>query len=303
MTANSVPSAGEGQGVARKISPRKRKRVLMQLRKMGQMAIAMRQSRHKAEERLRLQRLDSKWRKVRQIATAALAMKRMTNDSNTMTKESNIELRRKMYKILRKPANNRTEDDLRVLLSQIKQLAFFQDESLSESQLLSLCEVMTLCVLPARHTTLFRQGDQGHYFYVTLSGSFVVTVKSPDGVGSITVAEIKQGDGFGGFALRTSPPGKRSATVLTTEPSEVLQIPAREYKSVILQSEHLRLTQWVSFMDSVPAINHFTVEEKRQLALLFKFTTKTFPIGSVIQAQGDIVHPARYVDHASFHGV
>lgn len=257
------------------------------------MAIAMRQSRQKAEERLRLQRLDSKWRKVRQIATAALAMQRMSNGSELQRRESNMTKRRKMYTVLGKAPERRSEEDLRLLLGQIKQLAFFQDESLSENQLLALCETMTICVLPARHSTLFRQGDPGEFFYVTLSGGFVVTVKAPDGVGSITVAEIQRGGGFGGFSLRTSPPGKRSATVLTTEPSEVLQIPANEYRSVILQAEHLRLSEWVAFMETVPAVDHFTEDEKRQLAILFKFTTKTFPIGSVIQAQGDIVHPAR----------
>ena len=101
---------------------------------------------------------------------------------------------------------------------------------ISKEELAEVGKVVQKEVLPA-HTIIFRQGDPGDRFYVITSGKVRVFRKSREGV-ETDLSQLGPGEGFGEMALLTGEP--RSATVRTTEPSEMFLLVQKDFDVIFV---------------------------------------------------------------------
>ena len=112
---------------------------------------------------------------------------------------------------------------------------------LSATSLFSALEPVTVQRLAARcrmetypeGATLFVAGDPGDEMFVVVSGSVKVLVPSEDG--DITLATFSHGDTFGELAL-LEVGGRRSATAVAIEPSDLLVVARHNFDTVLRSS-------------------------------------------------------------------
>ena len=81
-----------------------------------------------------------------------------------------------------------------------------------------------------RETRVFHEGDPGDACYIIRTGSCRVTREHPDGR-AITLANLGPGSIFGELAMLDGE--SRSASVETTEDTELLALPARDVRALI----------------------------------------------------------------------
>ncbi len=74
-------------------------------------------------------------------------------------------------------------------------------------------------------------GDPGDKMYIVISGKVKVVVKAEDAAEETVIAELSSGDYFGEMALLTGDP--RSATVITTEPSEMFILNKEDFDLIV----------------------------------------------------------------------
>jgi CRP-like cAMP-binding protein len=113
--------------------------------------------------------------------------------------------------------------------------------SLSATSLFSALEPATVQRLAAccrmetypEGATLFVAGDPGDEMFVVVSGSVKVLVPSEDG--DITLATFSHGDTFGELAL-LEVGGRRSATAVAVEPSDLLVVARHDFDTILRSS-------------------------------------------------------------------
>jgi CRP-like cAMP-binding protein len=118
---------------------------------------------------------------------------------------------------------------------------------LSDKELRTLAQRSEQISLAA-DTTLVSEGEAGNQFFVLLTGGATVVKQGK------TVHRLAPGDSFGELALITGTP--RTATVTTTEPSEVMMLLRRDF--VVLLDDFPQMTRkmltalanWVSEQDT-----------------------------------------------------
>lgn len=74
-------------------------------------------------------------------------------------------------------------------------------------------------------------GDPGDKMYIVISGKVKVVVKAEDAAEETVIAELSSGDYFGEMALLTGDP--RSASVITTEPSEMFILNKEDFDLIV----------------------------------------------------------------------
>jgi CRP-like cAMP-binding protein len=82
-------------------------------------------------------------------------------------------------------------------------------------------------------TTLFVAGDPGDEMFVVVKGSVKVLVASEDG--DITLATFSRGDTFGEMSL-LEVDGRRTATAVTVEPSDLLVVARHDFDTILRPS-------------------------------------------------------------------
>ncbi len=87
--------------------------------------------------------------------------------------------------------------------------------------------------LPVDHPVV-QQGDHGDEFYIIETGQVAVRVQLPNGE-TVETALLGPGEYFGEIALLMNVP--RTATVLTTQPTQLLTINAENFRRVVWQSQ------------------------------------------------------------------
>jgi CPA1 family monovalent cation:H+ antiporter len=95
---------------------------------------------------------------------------------------------------------------------------------LSDRELRSLAQRAEQVAVPDA-TEIVTEGERGNEFFVLLSGSAKVTKRGR------TVTRLGPGDSFGELALITNTP--RTASVTTTEPSEVMLLMRRDFIALL----------------------------------------------------------------------
>ncbi len=102
---------------------------------------------------------------------------------------------------------------------------------LSEGELDRVSQVAVPRSFP-RDTRVFHEGDPGDACYIIRSGSCRVTREHPDGR-AITLANLGPGAIFGELAMLDGE--RRSASIETTDETELLALPAGDVRSLIRQ--------------------------------------------------------------------
>ncbi len=87
---------------------------------------------------------------------------------------------------------------------------------------------------------IIKQGDEGDYFYVIVSGKCVVTRETPLNRDGIKLAELGVGDTFGEEALIAE--AKRNATVTMTADGVLMRLKKQDFRELMNEP----LLQWVS---------------------------------------------------------
>ena len=146
-----------------------------------------------------------------------------------------------------------------------------------------------------KHDCVFRQGDYSDYFYVILFGSVVVRLRQKEGSGIENVATLVSGDYFGELAMheKQSQGNRRTATVLTLEPTQLLRIPSREYNRIVKIAHDKTLGERVHLLNSVPVFRSISADQKRNISFLFR-SRKFFP-GECIFEQGMRIDETSYM--------
>lgn len=78
--------------------------------------------------------------------------------------------------------------------------------------------------------TVVSIGEPGDCMYIIISGQVKVVIPKPDG-GETVIAYLASGDYFGEMALLTGEP--RSATVITTQPSEMFMLHKNDFEIIV----------------------------------------------------------------------
>ena len=109
--------------------------------------------------------------------------------------------------------------------------------SLSDDQLRDLARVARRHRYD-RDEVIFYQDDPGDSLYIILTGQVKVSVSSADGQEAILVI-MEQGESFGEFALLDDQP--RSATIETTQPTEVLALRKDDFHRLLRQHPEMAI--------------------------------------------------------------
>lgn len=158
----------------------------------------------------------------------------------------------------------RTEENIDDILGFVKDVKFFS--RLSVLQQRSLCRTMSLEEFGPREF-VFQMGESGDKFYIILSGSVGVQVPSqtapcPTGQHTEkcdcpgrpleTIVFLEKGMGFGELALQSDQP--RSATIQTSEKTELLVTKRADYEMYAGQQHRQFIEQRVKFLRQIPRI-------------------------------------------------
>jgi CRP-like cAMP-binding protein len=87
---------------------------------------------------------------------------------------------------------------------------------------------------------IIKQGDEGDYFYIIVSGKCIVTRETPLNRDGIKLAELGVGDTFGEEALIAE--AKRNATVTMTADGVLMRLKKQDFRELMNEP----LLQWVS---------------------------------------------------------
>jgi CRP-like cAMP-binding protein len=92
--------------------------------------------------------------------------------------------------------------------------------------------------------TIIRQGDEGDYFYVVVSGRCVVTRETPLNRDGIKLAELGMGDTFGEEALISG--ARRNATVTMLTDGALMRLGKDDFNSLLNEP----LLRWVDYAEA-----------------------------------------------------
>lgn len=147
--------------------------------------------------------------------------------------------------------------------------------------------------------TICKIGDPGDKMYIIISGQVKVVVQSEESAGETVIATLASGDYFGEMALLTGEP--RSASVITTEPSEMFILNKTDFDLIVerfpsitlsmgkIMSQRLRDTLQKAAQkapEEAPAKVNGTLAEKSLVDIL-KFCESNSLNGKVIVKSGD----------------
>lgn len=177
----------------------------------------------------------------------------------------------------------RTEEHIDDVLNFVKDVKFFT--KLTPPQQRALCRTMTIETFEPRQF-IFQIGEYGNKFYIILTGSVGVqcpttSAPCPRGLHATgkcdcpdrpleTLVFLDKGLGFGELALQSNAP--RSASILTSELTEVLVTTKEDYDCHAGQRHKAFLDQRVDFLRSCPGVERslreklFTMQDVIQMA-------------------------------------
>src|SRR5580700_2895739 len=96
---------------------------------------------------------------------------------------------------------------------------------------------------------VIKQGDEGDYFYVLVSGKGVVTRETPLNKEGIKLAELGVGDSFGEEALIAE--AKRNATVTMLTDGTLMRLNKEDFRELMNEP----LLQWVNYEEATEIVN------------------------------------------------
>ncbi|XP_060065146.1 uncharacterized protein LOC132545480 [Ylistrum balloti] len=167
--------------------------------------------------------------------------------------------RDRLKRLLSIPKGTRTLDDVKMILSLMRDNTSFKDYPAHTQIHLAMC--MEYQTYEARRVIL-RQGHIPSAFYIMLSGAAIVNTKDLNpSTGKPffrTVHEIVAGDIFGEIALLES--GRRTATVICKTPCELLVVQKEDFDEIIKVPLMLEKVEHINFCRDLPVFRDFPCE-------------------------------------------
>ncbi|XP_069131302.1 uncharacterized protein [Argopecten irradians] len=164
--------------------------------------------------------------------------------------------RDRLKRLLSIPKGSRTLDDVKMILSLMRDNTSFKDYPAHTQIHLAMC--MEYQTYEARRVIL-RQGHVPSAFYIMLSGAAIVNTQDLNpSTGKRffrTVHEIVAGDIFGEIALLES--GRRTATVICKTPCELLVVQKEDFDEIIKAPLMREKVEHVSFCRELPLFKDF----------------------------------------------
>ncbi|KAF0701253.1 Aste57867_8247 [Aphanomyces stellatus] len=189
-------------------------------------------------------------------------------------------------KILRKKSSARSKADLVSLASYLQTLKFFR--ALPKTFVQELCTIIEMINVDA-NTTIFREGEIGRLFYVVMSGSVDVKINAVDKKGGpmqTKLVNLGEGSHFGDLAL-IKKDGLRSATVVSTEASELLIIAEKDYNSILKKLQKEDMQKRLQLLDRFPTFQAVEWTSELMEEMSYILVEQRHPAGTTIFKQGD----------------
>ncbi|OQR93302.1 hypothetical protein ACHHYP_02680 [Achlya hypogyna] len=189
-------------------------------------------------------------------------------------------------RILRKKPNLRTKAEVATLTTYIETIKFFR--ALPKAFLRELCTVIEL-INVGTNTTIFREGEVGKLFYVIMSGAVDIKVNSVDrrgGKGQTKLINLSEGAHFGELALMKAN-GLRSATVVTTQPCELIIIAEHDYNNILRKLQKEDMSKRLELLDKIPMFQSVEWTNELLEEICYVLVEQRYPAGTVLYAQGD----------------
>eukprot|EP00747_Dinoflagellata_sp_TGD_P101393 gnl/TRDRNA2_/TRDRNA2_168341_c0_seq1.p1 gnl/TRDRNA2_/TRDRNA2_168341_c0~~gnl/TRDRNA2_/TRDRNA2_168341_c0_seq1.p1 ORF type:complete len:487 (-),score=83.40 gnl/TRDRNA2_/TRDRNA2_168341_c0_seq1:1028-2488(-) len=207
----------------------------------------------------------------------------------------------------------RSEDNVNDILEFVKDVKFFT--KLTVLQQRTLCRMMSMEVFGPREY-VFQIGEYGEKFYIILTGSVGVQVPSTtapcptgthpghcdcEGKPLETVVFLERGMGFGELALQSDQP--RSATIQTTERTELLVTKKADYEMYAGQLHRQFIEQRVKFLRQCTRIEdalHKCLVSTQDIAAMANCLNEASLSGNTVAIrQGDVVDHMIFVRSGS----
>lgn len=209
--------------------------------------------------------------------------------------ERKLSLREQLLlRSLMRAPQERTEDDLSLIVRATSDIKFFQD--LSEQQHAEVCHGMTHEIVP-EGTTVFEQGESGSTFYIVYRGSCKMYVNDAKLNWRRTcVATQNEGGSFGELAL-LSDGGTRSATAVADRTSILFKIEREEYTRTLMKLHNADLKMMKNYLRSIFLFEGSTPEVLNRLASCL--TRRRCARNTVIIQQGTTTDALYFVLHGT----
>lgn len=167
--------------------------------------------------------------------------------------------RMKLMKYLSVPKDQRTSEDVKNIMSCLRDNAAFQDYPLSTKQQLAKC-MQYQCYETRR--VILRQGHRPMGFYILLSGTAIVNIRDTDprtGKHFVrTVHQLSAGATFGEIALVEG--GVRTASIICKTPCELLVIFKEDFDVIIKEPLLRQRKEQIDFCKSLKVFHDFPCE-------------------------------------------
>lgn len=185
-----------------------------------------------------------------------------------------------LLRVLRKPSEARTDDELNLICRETANVKFFRQ--IEDPKLhLELCRHITYQDVPADEP-IFTQGDEGTTFYIIYSGAVKVMVKDKESHDASCVCVLEDGDSFGELALLGN--GLRAATVQPSMPTQLLLVEKHAYDESLQRMHESELEERMRFLQRIFIFSQWTDEDLLRLTKVL--TRKSFPKNTTVIPQG-----------------
>ena len=182
---------------------------------------------------------------------------------------------------LRKPSVIRNEVDVTQLVLATTSLKFFK--GMPKEMHTALVAELEVQLVP-KDTTLIEQGEVGATFYILYKGSAKVYVTDVErNWNNYCLGSVEEGDSFGELAL-ISADRLRTATVIVSEATMVLKLPAAAYNRILREKQENEIDAKVSFLQKVFLFYDWARRDLERLALLL--TRRTYERNQTVLRQG-----------------
>jgi len=165
---------------------------------------------------------------------------------------------------MEKPKELRTQVDVSHLVFNTRAIKFFKSVSTEVHRALM---AKLDCKLVLKDSTLTVQGEEGHTFYILFRGGVKVYVNDAERKWkNYCVGTMEEGDAFGELALLNAD-GRRTATVVVSEPSIMFTLNAEDYRRILRPTQESDLRFKVSFLENIFLFREWRAIERERLAL------------------------------------
>ena len=196
---------------------------------------------------------------------------------------------RKVQAVLRKPAADRTRDDVRTLVRFTNEVKFFAD--LAPDIRKKVCTRMTYRQVD-KGTLIITQGDVGDEFYIMISGSVAVCLRDNDNPLARVLVNLHKGAAFGELALVNDKP--RAASIVALETVQLLVLNKSDYTSVLEEARNAKLNRRVRFLRKLACFSGWPASTLEAVAGILQ--QRTFRHNTVILKQGGISESLYFIE-------